>query len=204
MTPALICASVEVALNRTLRLEPEILDDLARLKGRLLLVHIDVLGWDLFIEIIEDGVRVLNTLNQKPDVRLSGTPIALSRVAMHYARGQSGLPTGMQVEGDTELLTRFAQLLKRAGVNPEELLAGVLGDAPAQRLVGGLKSLFGWSGSTAKTLASNTSEYLREETFDLAKKPDADAWADAIDTLRDDAERLEARIKKLEPKKSPP
>lgn len=202
MTPALICASVEVALNRTLQLEPEILDDLQGLKGRLLLVHVEVLEWDFFIEVIERGVRVLANLSARADVRLSGTPIALSRAGLHYARQQPGLPSGLVVEGDTELLTRFSQLLVRANVNPEELVAKFLGDGPAQRLVGGLKTLFGWAGNTGISLLSNTSEYLREESYDLAKKPDADAWADAIDLLRDDSERLEARIKRLEKARS--
>ena len=36
MAPALLCATLEVALNRTLRLEPEVLDDLSRLDGSVL------------------------------------------------------------------------------------------------------------------------------------------------------------------------
>lgn len=198
MTPALICASVEVALNRTLRLEPEVLADLARLERRVLALHVEVFEWDFFVEVIADGVRVLPEFDARPDVRVRGTPLALARIAAHYARSEPGLPAGMQVEGDVELLARFAQLLVRVGLTPEELVARALGNGPAQRLVGGLRSLFGWGSASAKTLVGNTAEYLREETYDLARKVDVEEWADAVDTLRDDAERLEARLKLLE------
>ena len=44
----------------------------------------------------------------------------------------------------------------------------------------------------------NTAEYLREETYDLARKSDAEDWSSEVETLRDDVARLEARLKRLE------
>lgn len=196
--PALICATVEVALNRTLRLEPEVLADLGRLRGRVLALTVEGLDWTFCTECLADGVRVAPDAPKPPDVQLRGGAVALSRLAAQFARGETTLPPGVSVEGDAELLQRFSQLLARIGFDPAEVVARFVGDGAAQRLVGGLKSVFGWGRKTTDTLVLDTAEYLREETRDLARRVDAEEWMDAVDTLREDADRLEARVRQLE------
>jgi len=198
MTPALICAAVEVALNRTLRLEPEVLADFAALDGKLLALTVDGLEWDFFIECIPSGVRVLPSFERRADVHLRGGAIGYAQLARQFKSGDASLPPGVEVDGDAELLHRFTRLLARIGFDPAELIARYTGDGVAQRLMGGLSGLFGWGQQSAKTLTLNTAEYLREETYDLARKIDVDEWSQSIETLRDDVARLEARLKRLE------
>jgi ubiquinone biosynthesis protein UbiJ len=58
--------------------------------------------------------------------------------------------------------------------------------------------VFGWGRRSAGTLALDTAEYLREETRDLARAADVEEWMDAVDAVRDGADRLEARLQRLE------
>lgn len=196
--PALICATVEVALNRTLRLEPEVLADFARLQGKVLTLTVEGPDWSFHVECLADGVRVAAESPKPPDVELRGGAILLSRLAAQFARGETTLPPGVEVQGDAELLHRFVRLLARIGFDPAEVIARYVGDGAAQRLVGGLRSVFGWGRKSADTLTLDTAEYLREETRDLARRVDAEEWMDAVDTLREGSDRLEARIRELE------
>lgn len=198
MTPALLCATLEVALNRTLRLEPEVLTDFVRLDGKVLALTVDGLEWDFFIECIPSGVRVLPSFERQADAHLHGGAIGYAQLARQLKTGETTLPPGVSVDGDAELLHRFTRLIARIGFDPAELIAKFTGDGAAQRLVGGLKDLFGWGSQSARTLGLNTAEYLREETYDLARKIDAEEWSQSIETLRDDVERLDARVKRLE------
>ena len=198
MTPNLICAAVEVALNRTLRLEPEVLEDFAKLDGRVLAFTVDGLEWDFFIECIATGVRVLPSFERKADAHVRGGAIGYAQLARQFKTGDTHLPPGVTVDGDAELLHRFTKLLARIGFEPAELIARFTGDGVAQRLVGGLQGLFGWGSKSAKTMTLNASEYLREETYDLARKIDAEEWGAGVETLRDDVARLDARLKRLE------
>lgn len=198
MTPNLICAAVEVALNRLLRLEPEVLEDFGRLEGKVLALTVDGLEWDFFIECIPSGVRVLSHFERRADVHLHGGAIGYTQLARQLKTGTTALPPGVHIEGDAELLHRFTQLLARIGFEPAELIARFTGEGAAQRLVGGLQSFFGWGQRSAKTMTLNTAEYLREETYDLARKSDAEYWSSEVETLRDDVARLEARLKRLE------
>jgi ubiquinone biosynthesis protein UbiJ len=198
MTPPLVCATVEVVLNRTLRLEPEVLAELDALAGQVIAFTVDGLEWDFFIECAGGGVRVAPDFARRADVHLRGGAVGYTQLLAALRRGEAALPSGVVVEGDAELLRRFAALLRRVDFDPAELIARYTGAAAAERLVGGLKGLFGWGRSASQTLASNTAEYLREETYDLARKVDVEEWSAGIETLRDDVARLEARVKRLE------
>lgn len=197
MTPAWVCGALEVALNRQLRLEPEVLADLTRLDGRVLRLSLSGLDWDFYLEIAGDTLRVLPEF-ERSDARLSATPLAYAAYAARLLRQEPGLPANVMIEGDAELFARFTRLLQRVGFDPAEQLSKVIGDGPAVRLTGLAKELFGWGLKSAQTLGLNTAEYLREETYDLARKIDAEEWMDAVDVLRDGVERLEARLMRLE------
>lgn len=198
MTPALACAALEIALNRYLRLERSALEECAALSGKSIALHLADLGWTFVVEPHPAGVRVLAESAIPPDVRVAAPSMRLLQLALRSAGGAAGLPAGLEVEGDTELLTRFNALLARVGFDPEELAAKVLGDAAAHRVVGGLRELFGWGRHAAQRLSQDTAEYLSEETGDLARSGDIEEWMQGVETLREGADRLEARVALLE------
>ncbi len=198
--PALLCATIEVALNRTLRLERGVLDDCAKLEGRSIALRAADLDWTFVIEPHASGVRVAATSEGKPDVLVSAPTLRLLRLALGTVSGREALPAGLEIVGDTELLNRFNGLLRRVGFDPEELVAKLVGDGAAHRLVGGFKGLFGWGRNAADRLSLDTAEYLVEETGDLARAADVEEWMDAVDSLREGADRLDARLKMLERK----
>lgn len=200
--PTLLCATVEVALNRYLRLERTVLDDCARLEGKAIAFEAADLGWLLVIEPIATGVRVSNAAEDEPDVLVSASSLTLARLALTMLSRRDGLPAGVSVIGDTELLARFVALLTLVGFDPEELVARLVGDGAAHRLVGGLRGLFGFGREAAGKLAGDTAEYLTEETGDLARAADVDEWMDEVDALRSDVDRLEARLALLEQRRS--
>jgi ubiquinone biosynthesis accessory factor UbiJ len=197
-TPALLCGAAEIALNRYLRLEPAVLEDCAKLHGRW--IEFTLRGPDLVLalEFMPDGVRVVGEAAQKPDVRIVGTPTALIGALRHVNGDATGIPAGLVVEGDVELLDRFGDLIRRVGFDPAEWLAPVLGGAAAHRLVGGLRRAFDWTRSNGRRMADHGAEYLREESYDLARGRDVAEWMHEVDDARDALERLEARLRRLE------
>jgi ubiquinone biosynthesis protein UbiJ len=198
MAPSVLCAALEIGLNRYLRLEPAVVAECEKLSGRVIELRMVAPSWSFFIEFDRGGVRVLPGLERAADVSVSGPMTTLLRLAFKTASGDASLPGGLSVEGDTELLTRFNRLLASVGFDPEEIAAKIVGDAAAHRLTQGAAKLFGWGGKTANTLALDTAEYLREETRDLARAEDVADWMDAVDQLRESTDRLEARLSLLE------
>lgn len=198
--PALLCAAVEVALNRYLGLEADALEACAQMSGRTIELRTLAPDGSFFIEFHRGGVRVAPQGERAAEVVVSGRASTLMRLAWTLAQGQGddGIPQGLQVDGDVELLHRFNRLLARVGFDPEELAARVVGDAAGHRLVGGLRSLLSWGRRSVGTLGLDTAEYLREETRDLAHAADVEAWLTDVERLRDDVARFEARLRRAE------
>lgn len=199
MTPPPLAAALEVALNRYLRLEPAALAELERLRGRRIGLEITPLQWRFVFECLPGTVRVgADERTPDTDAELSGSLVQLGLRAAEMARGLPFSAHGLSVRGDAELLRRFAAMVGGVGVDIEEWLAPWLGDGAAHRTHRILQGLLGWGRQTAQTLGMNTAEYLREETYDLARRPDVEDWMDHVDLLRDGVDRLEARLRRLE------
>lgn len=197
--PPLLCAALEIGLNRYLALEPSVAGEFGRLKDRVIALHAQGPDWEFYLCPTASGVTVLDAYEGRPDVRISARPAALLRRA--FGGADAGGPhrdSGVRVEGDAELLQRFSALLARVGFDPEEWLAPWLGDGAAHRVGQGLRGLFGWSRRSAATLALDTAEYLREETRDLPHRADVERWIEGVAEVRRRAEQLAARLGRLE------
>jgi ubiquinone biosynthesis accessory factor UbiJ len=192
--PPLLCAALEIALNRYLALEPGVAAQVGKLKDRVIALHAQGPDWEFHVVPGASGaVTVLDAWDGKPDVRISARPAALLRRAF----GGTGA-SGVQVEGDAELLQRFSTLMAGVGFDSEEWLARFVGGGAAHRLDQGLRGLFGWTKRSAGTLALDTAEYLREETRDLAHRADVERWSEGVEAARQRGEQLAARIARLE------
>jgi len=195
--PALLCAGLEVAFNRYLALEPEVLADCGKLAGRTIALHADGPGWEFFLVPHAGGVQVLDAWPSKPDVRISAPPTQLLR-RLARREGDDSILSGVKVEGDADLLLRFGRLLERVGFEPEEWVAKVVGDGAAHRVSETLKGLLGWGRGAAGTLALDTAEYLREETGDLPHRQDVEQWMAQVEAVGQQADALAARLARLE------
>lgn len=199
-TPSILCAAAEIALNRYLRLESSVLDECARLDGRCMEFVLPSAGFGLALEFMPTGVRVSPSAPKGADVQVTGTPTALMGALRHVAGAQPGLFAGLDVEGDAELLNQFRAMIARVGFDPEEWLAPMFGGVAAHRLVGGLKKMFAWTLGNSQRVADHTAEYLREETYDLARGRDVGEWMGEVEDARESLDRLEARLRLLESK----
>lgn len=196
--PGLLVGAMEVALNRFLRLEPDVLAQCAELRGRVIGLAVAPLNWQLYIEFVYGGVRVADTVDGEVDVAVAGALPDILRMAAAQAGGSSSLPRGLQIHGDVMLLNRFREMLVAAEFDPEELLARFMPGHTAHRVATGLQGLFQWGRETVATLGLDTAEYLREETGDLVHREDVHDWMKQVDAVRDGADRLEARLRRLE------
>ncbi|MGH8442091.1 MAG: ubiquinone biosynthesis accessory factor UbiJ [Nevskiaceae bacterium] len=197
--PPLLCAALEIAVNRYLALEPAVAARVGALEGRVIALHALGPGWEFYLCPRAQGVTVLDTWpgqgDPKPDVRISAQPAALLRRA--FGGAEAGVP-GVQVEGDADLLQRFSTLMAGVGFDSEEWLARFMGGGAAHRVDQVVRDLLGWGRRSASTLALDTAEYLREETRDLAHREDVAKWSEGVEAARKRGEQLAARLDRLE------
>ena len=61
-----------------------------------------------------------------------------------------------------------------------------------------------WARKARRTAGENVAEYLQEESRDLVSKPELDEFLQGVDALRETADRVEARLARLEQRSKGP
>jgi len=104
----------------------------------------------------------------------------------------------VRISGDAEVAARYRELLELARPDWEEELSRLIGDLPARRLSLVARAALSWARGFARSAQANVAEYLQEESRALVSKPEVEEFLGQVDALRETADRVEARIARLE------
>jgi ubiquinone biosynthesis protein UbiJ len=178
-------------LNRGLPRSPRAQHLCAQLEGRSLAVEIGELAR---FHVASNGATLTVTTGERQaDATLAGGPLSLLALAGEAPESlvQRGAVT---ISGDAQLAQQFRELAKLLRPDLEEELSYVLGDVPAHQL-GRLARLgAGWTRKAAATTLTNLAEYLGHERQDLVPRNEGEQFLRGVDSVREDLERLEARL----------
>lgn len=196
--PTGFAAAVEAACNGALALDPEVRARLGALNDKVIAVELLGVNIRLYFLPHAHGVQVLSRYDGEPDTLLRGAPLSLLRMALSDAPSDALFAGGAELHGDTATGQTFQDILRALHLDWEELLARVTGDALAHQAGRAARAVGAQARHTARTLEADVREYLIEEAGLLVDRHEVDSFLDAVDTLRDDADRLEARLRRLE------
>jgi ubiquinone biosynthesis protein UbiJ len=197
-------AAIEALLNRGVHASMQATALARRLGGTALRldiegmasIRISVLGGRLSLigagpldsQAGEPGARAV------ADATIAGSPLALLRLA----EGSASRGAGVSVSGDAEIANSYRELLVLARPDFEEELSRLIGDVPARRLSQFAARTVEWAVRARRTAGENIAEYLQEESRDLVNKPELDEFLQGVDMVRETADRVDARIARLE------
>jgi ubiquinone biosynthesis accessory factor UbiJ len=194
----MLTATIENVLNRGLPRSPRAQALCAELAGRRVCVEIDAIS-RVLVESTGVSLKVVSPVSPEvlrespPGATISGGPFGL--LALTGTSPEAVLQRGdVRIEGDAELAQKFRELALLLRPDLEEELALVLGDVPAHQIGRFARAAFGWTRKAASTTAHNFAEYLAHERQDLVPRNEADQYLRGVDTLREDVDRLAARI----------
>lgn len=195
--------ALENALNRNLPRSPRARELLATLAGRRLGVHVNGLGRSFTVESAGHSLRIVmpapGALDGVPDASVTGSPLALLALAGSDPEGV--IRRGdVRIGGDAEVAQGFRQLGALLRPDLEEELSRLIGDAPAHQAARFARVAFGFGRRAAATAVRNVSEYLGHESRDLVPASEAESLFRSIEALREDVDRLEARLALLGPR----
>lgn len=200
--PALVLAGLEITLNRYLSLDPETLSRLAGMTGKLIAVELRGVGITLYMAPHSGGIQLLQEFDGSVDAVISGTPMALARVGIGEERGL--LFAGeVEIRGDVTLGQRFESVLRELDIDWEEQLSHLVGDAAAHQVGNLVRDALQWGVKSVDTLGRDLTEYFQEESRQLPQRDEVNKFLAAVDVLRNDVERLDARVKRLQARIDP-
>ena len=168
-----------------------------KLDGTVVAVRVRNTSLATWFVVHSDCLELTTECDAEPDVTITGSLITLARMAGEP--GVGALRDGsLELTGDAHLADDFQQLLAYAKPDIEEELSGVVGDAAAHRLGEIARGVSNWTRGATSTMGANIREYLQEESRDAPSRYEVDRFAGNVNTLRDDVDRLEARINNLQ------
>ena len=190
--------ALEAALNRLLTLDPDTGAALAKLDGRRIELALDTPSLALSITLRGDRLEVgPPDATSEPDLGLRATLGGLL-AQLPFLRPANSTPVGkLRLNGDAELARTLQQLAQRFDPDWDQPFAAafgpILGPQIARVLREGLRS----GRRVAGNLARDAAEFVTEESRDVVGKAELSAFNDDVDSLRDRAERLAARVGRL-------
>lgn len=190
----LLAAACETALNRLLAMDPEVPARLAGLHGATIAFELKGLEIVLYLTATAHGFQVTHSHHGVPEVLVRGTPAAF----LLLARGASPHEAGVELLGDPLAGQALQRLMRELDIDWEEQAAKVCGDVLAHRLGRFTRGAFGWMAQAREILFYDGAQFLQQEAGALPVADRVHELLDGIDTLRADADRLDARLQRLE------
>ena len=188
---------VASVLNRNIRETTPARELCRKLDGSVIAVRVRNTALATWFIVHDDVLELTTDHDGEPDVLISGSLLTLARMA-----GESGVGAlrdgSLELTGDAHTAERFQRLLGYARPDPEEELSGLVGDAAAHRVGNIVRGVGGWARDARSTMGANIREYLQEESRDAPSRYEVERFTQQVNTLRDDTDRLEARINRLQ------
>jgi len=190
-------ATFETLLNQALRLDPHSLQALRKLAGKIIGLTINGLGLNITLFPNQQGIVVMGNYDGEMDVQVTGAPFTLLRLLLQTnttltSRGDT------VVTGEIGTAQQFLQILRQLDIDWEEQFAQRLGDMPTHLISRLFKRTHHYARERLYSVQDNISEYLQEEGRILPAPAEMDDFLNAVDSLREDVERLEQRVRRLQ------
>jgi ubiquinone biosynthesis accessory factor UbiJ len=187
----MLTATLENVLNRGLPRSPRAQQLCAELTGRSVAVEVREIT-RLLLESTGGTLRITRG-NASADAEIVGGPFGL--LALGAERPEAVLQRGdVEIRGDAELAQKFRELVLLLRPDLEEELSGVVGDIPAHQIGRFARMARGWTHRAASTTAHNLAEYLAHERQHLVPRNEGEQFLRGVAAVREDVDRLEARI----------
>ena len=198
--PPVITWLAEELANQVLRMDPEVLDQLAELDGKVIAVQYrDEHGNELtrYILPFGGGLRIRREHEGIADVTIGGNLPVFLQMLFKDAMPQSIVNADMQIRGDIDLGQRFKKILEGLEPDFEEALSRHVGDMAAHRIGRLFKGWQDFKKRAVSKFEQDVAEYSQEEARITPHKFEVDSFLDAVDDMRDRIDRLEQRIRNM-------
>jgi ubiquinone biosynthesis protein UbiJ len=193
-------ASAEALLNRSIDASAQAGALARRLEGSSL--QVDIEGVTRLRASAHQGRLALLAGDDSPaSATVSGSVPALWQLFKGGANRQPGR-VAAQIRGDAEIANLYRELFMLARPDPEDELSRWIGDVPARHLSQFAQRVLGLARHARRTAGENIAEYLQEEGRDLVNRTELEEFLRGVDELRETADRIEARLVRLEARRS--
>ena len=196
--PQSLTQNLEAAINRYLRLDPEIGTRMQALSGRCIGLELRGLDLRLYVFPGRQGIHLLDRIDGEPDTVLRGTPLGMARLGLGGSSEKTLFSGDVEIHGDVETGQLFKSILDEMEIDWEEQLSHFTGDVIAHQLGNMARHSRKMFKQARTTLEQDIGEYLQEELRLLPARIETANFSTDVNMLRMSVDRLEARVRRLQ------
>ena len=192
--PGMFTALLQMTFDAALEDNREALRSCGKLSGRTIALEFREFGMPVYLRPHANGIELFNHWRGETDVTIEGT---LPALLFANLQREPGTPAGVRIAGDAAIGQEFQKLVRMLDIDWEDRLSRFIGGTAAHRVGRTLRGLGQFGRNSAERFGENLREYLQQETRDLPLREEVEHFNEAVDCLRDDIDRLEAKLQKL-------
>jgi len=184
--------------NRALHYAPLTRMQLHKLEGKSLGIELQRPYFPLLVSVTRKGLLFQSHWEGSADVTLRGPAVALLRQLREEDNTPAALMRhGIELQGDQALAQQFVKVLKDLDIDLESALGDLIGDLAAHQVVEVARTGLSWLNRAGKSLVQQSRHFLAEERKVVITRPDFEGFRNKVEQLREDTDRLEARLRML-------
>lgn len=201
MLHELVTPILAKAMNAYIGLDPDTAVKLKALAGQT--VRLEITGLPLNLNFNIDllfnstGIEILQNYQGVVNTTLRGTPLALMKLGLGPTSASSFFNSEVSISGDLELGQTVKNILDHMEIDWEEHLSHFIGDVPAHQLGNAARAAQQFGQQASESLRKSLSEYLHEEKRLVVTQAELTDFFDDVSQVRNDVERLAARVELL-------
>lgn len=195
--------ALEAALNRALALDPDTRAGLFALDGQQVALQLESRSGalpPLALQVRVAGERLVVgpvEADREPDLGVRATLGGLL-AQLPFLRRDDAPPVGkVRLSGDADLARRLQRLAERFDPDWQLPFVAVFGEVIGVQVANLAAGALRQARAAGQALAESGAEFLTEESRDVVAKAELHAFYDDVDVVRDDVERLTARVARL-------
>jgi ubiquinone biosynthesis protein UbiJ len=186
-------------INRALRDDPWAASRLAAFAGASL--RISMAERSLMRYTIEpDGLLAAHEVFGDDEPTLS-IDLPGNSASLFMSHGRQGVIKAAKIRGNIDLANALNDVMDQIRPDPEAFLASKIGDIAAHRVMGFAQAFKQGAEQLAMRLKDQFTEHVAEGQSVIVPTPEVRTFIDDVNTLRNDAARLQQRVDRLIPRK---
>jgi len=188
-------AVLENFVNSLTQLSPLPESHRLTLNNKVIGIEITDLHFQIFILFHEDNIDLSENFRGDVNTQIKMNVHTLFELAKH--RGSTPSNIKMEIHGEIEAGQAFKSLLDEYEFDWEEQLSKITGDVIANKIGQGARKLTHWLKTNFENSSQAGADYLIEEKHFLPHPVEVNEFITKVDIIRNDVDRLHARINRL-------
>jgi ubiquinone biosynthesis protein UbiJ len=192
----MVTAAIETGLNLTINQQLDAQVSLAKLKGKVLKLHLKEINKTLYF-VFSQQIDVLARFEGEADCYLGLSVSTLTLIKDKAQLTQLIKQDKLELEGDLAVAQAFAQLMQDSKPDLEEWLSKYTGDVVAHTLVSTAKNITSFMADRAKRSQRHVALAITEEWQMTPPALEVAHFCDQVELTESKAKQLEQRLQQL-------